>query len=91
MALHELWNRDFLNILSNDSTRRDWADKDNAGGAELAPGPDTWSLVSSTVEAVARDLLLLENILVRQEFYQQRGEEREKKYLEAYVYRKRGS
>jgi hypothetical protein len=30
------------------------------------------------VEAVARDLFLLENILVRQEFYQQRGEEREK-------------
>lgn len=31
------------------------------------------------MEAVARDLFLLENILVRQEFYQQRGEEREKK------------
>jgi hypothetical protein len=30
------------------------------------------------VEAVARDLFLLENILVRQEFYQQRGEERKK-------------
>ena len=34
--------------------------------------------MSSTVEAVAKDLFLLENILVRQEFYQQRGEEREK-------------
>ena len=78
MALHELWNTVFLNILSNGSSYRDWADKDNAGGAELAPGPDTWSLVSSTVEAVATDLFLLENILVRQEFYQQRGEEREK-------------
>ncbi len=30
MALRELRNRDFLNILSNDSTRRDWADKDKA-------------------------------------------------------------
>ncbi len=76
MALHELWNTAFLNILSNDSSYRDWADKDNAGGAELVPGPDTWSLVSSTVEAVARDLFLLENILVRQEFHQQRGEEK---------------
>jgi hypothetical protein len=28
------------------------------------------------VEAVARDLFLLENILVRQEFYQQRGKKK---------------
>jgi hypothetical protein len=33
------------------------------------------------VEAVARDLFLLENILVRQEFYQQRGEERKNIYI----------
>ncbi len=80
MALRELRNRDFLNILSNDSTRCDWADKDKAGGAELAPGPDTWSLESSTVEAVARDLFLLENILVQQEFYQQRRGEEKKNF-----------
>jgi hypothetical protein len=54
MALRELRDSALLNILSNDSSRRDWAVKDSAQDVELPPEPDTWSVVSSTVEAVAR-------------------------------------
>jgi hypothetical protein len=54
MALRELRDSTLLNILSNDSSRRDWATKNSAGDVQLPPEPDTWSVVSSTVEAVAR-------------------------------------
>jgi hypothetical protein len=52
MALRELQDSTLLNVLSNDSSRRDWAAKDSASDVQLPP--DTWSVVSSTVEAVAR-------------------------------------
>ncbi len=54
MALPELRDSNLLNILSNDSSRRDWATKDSTSDVQLPPEPDTWSVVSSTVEAVAR-------------------------------------
>jgi hypothetical protein len=54
MALRELRDSTLLNILNNDSSRRDWAIKDSANDVQLPPEPDTWSVVSSTVEAVAR-------------------------------------
>jgi hypothetical protein len=54
MALRELRDSSLLNILSNDSSRRDWATKDSTSEVQLPPEPDTWSVVSSTVEAVAR-------------------------------------
>jgi hypothetical protein len=54
MALRKLRDSTLLNILSNDSSRRDWAVKDGASDVQLPPEPDTWSVVSSTVEAVAR-------------------------------------
>jgi hypothetical protein len=54
MALRELRDSTLLNVLSNDSSRRDWAAKDSASDIQLPPEPDTWSVVSSTVEAVAR-------------------------------------
>ncbi len=54
MALRELRDSTLLNVLKNDSSRRDWAVKDSAGDVQLPPEPDTWSVVSSTVEAVAR-------------------------------------
>jgi hypothetical protein len=54
MALRELRDSALLNVLSNDSSRRDWAAKDSASEVQLPPEPDTWSVVSSTVEAVAR-------------------------------------
>jgi hypothetical protein len=54
MALRELRDSALLNVLKNDSSRRDWAVKDSADDVQLPPAPDTWSVVSSTVEAVAR-------------------------------------
>jgi hypothetical protein len=54
MALRELRDSTLLNILNNDSSRRDWAVKDSVDNVQLPPEPDTWSVVSSTVEAVAR-------------------------------------
>jgi hypothetical protein len=54
MALRELRDSALLNVLKNDSSRRDWAVKDSADDIQLPPAPDTWSVVSSTVEAVAR-------------------------------------
>jgi hypothetical protein len=54
MALRELRDSTLLNVLSNDSSRRDWAAKDSASDIQLPPEPDTWSVVSSTVEAFAR-------------------------------------
>jgi hypothetical protein len=54
MALRELRDSALLNVLANDSSRRDWAAKDSASEVQLPPEPDTWSVVSSTVEAVAR-------------------------------------
>ncbi len=54
MALHELRDGALLNVLKNDSSRRDWAAQDSASDVQLPPAPDTWSVVSSTVEAVAR-------------------------------------
>ncbi len=54
MALRELRDSTLLNILSNDSSRRDWAEKNSVNDVQLPPEPDTWSVVSSTVEAVAR-------------------------------------
>jgi hypothetical protein len=54
MALRELRDSALLNVLKNDSSRRDWAVKDSADDVQLPPAPDTWSIVSSTVEAVAR-------------------------------------
>jgi hypothetical protein len=54
MALRELRDSSLLNILSNDSSRCDWATKDSTNDVQLPPEPDTWSVVSSTVEAVAR-------------------------------------
>jgi hypothetical protein len=54
MALRELRDSALLNVLSNDSSRRDWAAKDSVSDVQLPPEPDTWSVVSSTVEAVAR-------------------------------------
>jgi hypothetical protein len=54
MALRELRDSALLNVLKNDSSRRDWAVQDSANDVQLPPAPDTWSVVSSTVEAVAR-------------------------------------
>jgi hypothetical protein len=54
MALRELRDSTLLNVLKNDSSRRDWAVQDSANDVQLPPAPDTWSVVSSTVEAVAR-------------------------------------
>jgi hypothetical protein len=54
MALRELRDGALLNVLKNDSSRRDWAAQDSANEVQLPPAPDTWSVVSSTVEAVAR-------------------------------------
>jgi hypothetical protein len=54
MALRELRDGALLNVLKNDSSRRDWAAQDSANDVQLPPAPDTWSVVSSTVEAVAR-------------------------------------
>ncbi len=54
MALRELRDSTLLNVLSNDSSRRDWAAKDSVSDVQLPPEPDTWSVVSSTEEAVAR-------------------------------------
>ncbi len=54
MALRELRDNTLLNVLKNDSSHRDWAAKDSANDVQLPPAPDTWSVVSSTVEAVAR-------------------------------------
>jgi hypothetical protein len=54
MALRELRDGALLNVLKNDSSRRDWAAQDSASDVQLPPAPDTWSVVSSTVEAVAR-------------------------------------
>jgi hypothetical protein len=54
MALRELRDSALLNILSNDSSRRDWAVKDSVNDVQLPPEPDTWSVISSTEEAVAR-------------------------------------
>ncbi len=54
MALRELRDSALLNVLKNDSSRRDWAVQDSVNDVELPPAPDTWSVVSSTVEAVAR-------------------------------------
>jgi hypothetical protein len=54
MALRELRDGALLNVLKNDSSRRDWAVQDSTNDVQLPPAPDTWSVVSSTVEAVAR-------------------------------------
>jgi hypothetical protein len=54
MALRELRDGALLNVLKNDSSRRDWAAQDGVNDVQLPPAPDTWSVVSSTVEAVAR-------------------------------------
>jgi hypothetical protein len=54
MAIPGLRDRSLLNVLANDTTRREWASWGSDAGVELPPGPNVWDTVSSTAGTIAR-------------------------------------